>query len=1114
MKNIFAYFFLLCALSSAAQSLLPVKVNNKWGFINLQGKVVVSCDYDFVSSFGKDGLALASYHNVLTVIDTLGERKTPDHAEDIKLLGNKLFLIKINKRWGVSNFKKEFPVAPVYKSLLALSPNLLAAQDSNGLWGCITVRNITLLPFKFDRINYNGTGLIEARKGKDDFVYSDRGVFLYSSADKTSKLINGKYLLHQIGRYWGIKDTTGRVIITYDWDYAKVETSGLIRFSKNKKALLFSAFDGIVLADNLQRFEPVRENIFLFVNDSLRGLVDINGKIIVPAEFKKFNFNGNFICCTYHDDRWVLYTSKGMKLLPGTYDELNVVDDLSVVLVKRSSKWALWNVDGKELNGFNADTITIQDSIVKIFSGDVLRKLTLNTNGQILKEEKVKNVSRIKVRRALDFTYKADAAQAVVGTANFSKSSMLGIDDPNADTTYNGNWFYVKKRQQWGLLDNNGKVKISPVFTRVLINDSMKYTVVYSAYWFPNNFNVDKASYNPEVTLGIYDHIHYKYLLEPQYTSLRYKDFNEGEFARCLPNFAGDEIAMVNLKGEVERKNFKYIGAFNEGLARCLVGGSLTVSKEQDRSTFISVLDFFTDLDGTSRPAKASGFLKNNGGQWGYINRSAAFQIAPQYSTAEDFVNKVAVVSMNYRYGLINSDGATIIPMRYDGIERMKNANDSLFLVSLISEKWGILNENGRVETSALYDDIQSIDNGKYFIYKRGKYDGILSANFVVLFEDTCKSIVHIDSSFFLLHYDSAYYHLDASTALSNRIDGERVEVKNNMLVLSKAKKYFIYTAAGKEIGVSRFPVKAIYNEGFVYFSSDKSNKELYGVQVFKSAGRQKPIFDELGKFTNGKSYFKSKQLYGIVEISGKVLVKAKFEAIGDASQGYRVFRSLASYGVMKEDGKVILQPNYSSVLITADNNFIVSKNDRFNLVNLKGDTLFKTWYAELNHFHNGLAIAKSAAEYFLVNELGVVQSRAYSNLEYLGDNLYKCSAGNGSVIMNEAGDTLSYLSDIYSFQLNRSAAIGELEGKKGLFNVYGAKIVAPKYNDLHYLGAGKYKYKLREFYQVYDVLGKEVVPIPAEAIGLINPDLFMVDAANKIGYLKRNGEWLWPLTF
>ncbi|MFM7021831.1 MAG: WG repeat-containing protein [Flavobacteriales bacterium] len=1108
-KKLLLYLLCCCVFPALSQNLLPVKVNNQWGFINPQGAVVVPCEYDFVGTFGKDGLAVASYKNVLTVIDTLGQRKTPDYAEDIRLLGNQLFLIRINGRWGVSNFRKEFPVPAIYSNLIALSSSLLAALDSSGSWGMISLKNKALIPFKYRQIRLGGTGLIEAEKTGDTDVYNERGVLLYSSSDKNSMLVEGRFVLRQLGAMWGIRDTSGKMLVSNQWPKVEMISSGLIRLSSTKKAILFSVFHGTVIAPNLKEVSSVRENTFLFVNDTLKGLADIMGKVIVPAEFKNFTFNDGFIRSVYRDETWVLYTSAGLRILPGSYDELSVIPPLSLIMVRQNTAWGLWNMEGKQIQEITADTIMVQDSIVKIYKGEKCRKIIVNSFGQVTEEEEFK-VSLFRVRRQLNYT----SAYRPVNTANLPGLDQLNRVSTTGDTVYNGNWFYVKKRMQWGLIDNKGKVKITPVFTNIIINDSLGYTIVFSAYWMPNNFFVDKYGYNPQVTIGIYDHVHFRYLLEPQYTSLRYMDFRQGEFARCIPNFIGDEISLVNLKGEVVRKKFTYIAPFQEGLARCLVGGTLGTTPQKNKNTFITIGDYFRDLEGRDRISGGQVFIENNEGKWGYVNRSAEMQVAAQYTTAEDFSENVAVVSINYRYGLINNKGATIIPMQYDGVERMKNGGDSLFLVSLSSEKWGILNENGRAETNALYDDISAEGWGKYYICRRGQYEVILDENYNPVFEDTSKKIVYIDSTAFLLVYDEEYHHFDAANGNRQIIAGDKVEVLDGYLVIQKAKHYFICDAYLKELDISKYAVSKIYPEGYVFYATDKYSNKTYGIKSFASGDRQKLKYDEVGEFTKGRATFRQGFLYGIMQMDGKEILKPKYDYIGNEEEGYRVFRSFTSWGALSEGGRVVLQPRYSSVWVEDDNRFIVGKNNKYNVADEKGDTLFKTWFDKVDYFHHGLTVVKNDKEYFLADDKGNIQSKAYPHLSYLSNRLYLSSDVSGSVVLNEAGDTISILLGVQHFDFNKNTGIVYNGEKKGLSNIYGAKVVPPKYSDLVYLGMGKYKYKIKEFYKVYDLSGNIVVTIPAEGIELVYPGLFRIEAENKIGYLKRSGIWLWPLTF
>ncbi|HWQ77101.1 MAG TPA: stalk domain-containing protein [Syntrophomonas sp.] len=53
---------------------------------------------------------------------------------------------------------------------------------------------------------------------------------------------------------------------------------------------------------------------------------------------------------------------------------------------------------------------------------------------------------------------------------------------------------------------------------------------------------------------------------------------------------------------------------------------------------------------------------------YGYIDTTGQVVIEPQYATAADFTNEVAIVSKNQKYGVINADGSVAIPLEYDSL--------------------------------------------------------------------------------------------------------------------------------------------------------------------------------------------------------------------------------------------------------------------------------------------------------------------------------------------------------------------------------------------------------------------------------------------------------------
>jgi hypothetical protein len=983
---------LLSSVGTFAQNLLPIKKNNLWGFINDSGKVIIEAQFDFVGSFGEDGLAMAKKKGVFTLVDRSGWQLSPDNAQEVKMMGNSLFLVKMNNRWGLMNKQKEFLVPPIYSELQLLNKQLLAAKNEENKWGCLRINSDTICDFVCEHIYRKSNGWIQAKSGKQTSCYNENGLRLFSNENDV-QLLDDNYFLFKEDGLWGVKNKMGDVVERAVYVDAVVDIYGFVRLNKSNRSALFSLYHGAVVADSLSTIYLAKSNVFLFGNYGLKGLIGANGKVIIPAEYVAFHYTGGSIMAVTPNNKWRLYTQDGKRVLSGDFDQCDIYQYCNIAVVRMGNKWGVGNLFEKELYPLKASKVKMDGMNIKVYEDEKLTTITVDSNGTELERTEFQHVSQIKIRKKRS---EINWESFAVSTANINRTAMLGADAMRGDTLFRGHWFYLSSRQRWGLRNNKGKVVIPPTFSNVLVNQEKGYTVVYSESWTPNNYVQAGHALNPSYTIGIYDHVNYKYLLPVDFTSLRYDDFLQSDFARCIPNFENAKIAVVNLQGLVHDEDFKYIGEFHDGKARCLVGGKLITTSKRNDSSFIDYRDYFNDLKGMETNSNFTYPLMSMGGKWGFINTSGTFAIPAMYTIAEDFNQHVSVAAVGNKWGMISDKNTTLIPFQYDKIVRDNTMGDSIFLAILGNEKWGVLEENGRVKTTAIFDEIFLSKSG-YLQYSKGRYLGVLDSNYNQLFEDTCSKLIDVGNSNFIFRKDSTWTKINLLTS--------------QISIVTK-----------DEADKLRTPKKE---------ANIKSNKGE---------------FDLVYPYVNNRA--------------------------------------------------------------------IVRKDGKYNYINEKGKTICNEWFDEVENYHNNFAVVKTLNKYFKIDFDGHRSDKSYQLLRYLNNDLYLAADSTNSFIVDVNEDTIVWLSVARDFQLDREVGVMDIGGKKGLINAYSDFVIAPKYTDLQYLGNGKYKYKVNAFTTIFDIHGNRLINIPAENIEVINADLFMVEAGNRIGYLKRNGEWLWPMSY
>lgn len=93
------------------------------------------------------------------------------------------------------------------------------------------------------------------------------------------------------------------------------------------------------------------------------------------------------------------------------------------------------------------------------------------------------------------------------------------------------------------------------------------------------------------------------------------------------------------------------------------------------------------------------------GGKWGYINRSGEVVIKPQFEAAEPFADGLALVrypprkkplkpgeKKHGKFGYIDTEGAIVIPMQF---EMAQPFSEGLAAVR-VDSKWGYIDKNGK----------------------------------------------------------------------------------------------------------------------------------------------------------------------------------------------------------------------------------------------------------------------------------------------------------------------------------------------------------------------------------------------------------------------------------
>ena len=216
-----------------------VEFNNKWGFVNNTGQEVIPVKYDDAFDFS-EGLALVSLNNKYGFIDKTGKIIIPMKYDYAFNFSEGLARVELNKKWGFVNDTDQEIIPIRYDEASDFSEGL-ASVEFNNKYGFIDKAGKIIVPFKYFYVGAFHNGFAQLGSlgigidGTSDLKYGfiDRIGREVVAPQYTSEydFDEGLATVALDGNY-GLIDTTGKVIVALKYDMSGNGAGGdIIKFN-------------------------------------------------------------------------------------------------------------------------------------------------------------------------------------------------------------------------------------------------------------------------------------------------------------------------------------------------------------------------------------------------------------------------------------------------------------------------------------------------------------------------------------------------------------------------------------------------------------------------------------------------------------------------------------------------------------------------------------------------------------------------------------------------------------------------------------------------------------------------------------------------------------------
>lgn len=207
--------------------------DNKYGFVDEKGKVVVPVVYDNIWDF-KNGLAKVSLNGKYGLIDEKGKVILLAICDDIIDFENGLAKIELYGKWGEVDKKGNVIVKVIYDYIWDFKDGL-AKVKLNGKHGFIDNKGVVVVPIIYDDIINFENELARVKLNNRWGVVDESGKEIISVKYDVIHSFNENLAVVSLNWKFGFIDKTGREVIPIKYDWAYDFSDGLARVKLNDK---------------------------------------------------------------------------------------------------------------------------------------------------------------------------------------------------------------------------------------------------------------------------------------------------------------------------------------------------------------------------------------------------------------------------------------------------------------------------------------------------------------------------------------------------------------------------------------------------------------------------------------------------------------------------------------------------------------------------------------------------------------------------------------------------------------------------------------------------------------------------------------------------------------
>jgi len=311
------------------------------------------------------------------------------------------------------------------------------------------------------------------------------------------------------------------------------------------------------------------------------------------------------------------------------------------------------------------------------------------------------------------------------------------------------------------------------------------------------------------------------------------------------------------------------------------------------------------------------------------LTQSGKEVLTGKFSWTSAFENGRALVSLNGKFGWIDTTGRAIAPFIYDHVRMV---SPSVYYVAQNGE-WKFVDSSVQSITTSRYDKISAMDYNslsdpqpsKYFKTKKGQYWGIADATGHDIVLPIYEEIEMPSENLFRIKTGNGYQLINA--------EGKVLTVGT-------------YSAIGFP---QRFSVVHHYSQGYGH-----SRAEM-----------------RIRRYPNGIIWVQKGGFEGYIDLCGDEIIPCMYTDISEFSKGLAMVKSRDKFGFVNLAGATVINCVYDYAEPFDEDRALVQRNGKYGFIDRSGKEIIPLIYDSAQPFRDGKAYVVLDQDYFPIDKQG-----------------------------------------------------------------------------------------------------------------------------------------------